>query len=61
MDQIQLPNTDSPEVMQQAIAMHLTQAVWEHRSRTVHADDMEEQLIQLYKRVFAGVAAAHQQ
>jgi hypothetical protein len=47
--------------MQQAIAMHLTQAVWEHRSRTVHADDMEEQLIQLYKRVFASVAATHQQ
>jgi len=55
----ELPNTDSPEVMQQAIAMHLTQTVWEHFSRTIHADEMEEQLLQLYQRIYAGVSEAH--
>lgn len=59
MEHAELPNTDSPDVMQQAIAMHLTQTVWEHYSRTVHADEMESQLIQLYERVYASVAKAH--
>lgn len=59
MEHPELPNTDSPEVMQQAIAMHLTHTVWEHYSRTIHADEMEEQLLQLYQRVYKNVAAAH--
>ena len=45
--------------MEQAIAMHLTETVWEHYSRTVHADEMEAQLIQLYMRVYASVVKAH--
>jgi hypothetical protein len=59
VEQVQLPDTDSPEVMQQAIAMHLTKIVWEHYSRTIHADEMETQLIQLYERVYGSVAKAH--
>ena len=58
MEPIALPNTDSPDVMEQAVSIWLTHVIWNHMSR-YHTDDMEEQLLSLYGRVFGHVHAAH--
>lgn len=58
MDDLQLPNTDSPEVMQQAISLHVTGMIWDHAFRTVDPDEMEQAFLDLYKRVYASVSAA---
>jgi hypothetical protein len=58
VEPIALPNTDSPEVMTQAVAVWLTHIVWQHMSR-YHTDDMEEQLLALYGRVYHSVAESH--
>ena len=60
MEPIPLPNTDSPEVMEQAVTVWLTHAIWHHMSR-YHTDDMEEQLLALYARVFEHVHKAHRE
>ena len=59
MDDLKLPNTDSPEVMQQAVALHLTAELWEQASRDVHPSDWEQAMLELYKRVFVAVSATH--
>ena len=58
MEPMELPDTDSPEVMQQAISAWLTHIIWQHMSR-YHTDDMEEQLIELYSRVYKSISTAH--
>jgi hypothetical protein len=58
VEHTQLPNTDSPEVMTEAIAVWLTNIVWQHMSR-YHTDDMEPELLKLYGRVYASVKEAH--
>jgi len=58
VEPIELPNTDSPEVMTQAVSTWLTHIIWQHMSR-YHTDDMEEQLLELYGRVYTSVAASH--
>lgn len=59
MEPLGLPNTDSPEVMEQVVSVWLTHIIWQHLSR-YHTDDMEEQLLLLYSRVFKAVRQAHQ-
>ena len=59
MDELRLPNTDSPEVMQQAVTLHLTAVLWEQDSRDVHPDKWEEALLALYSRVYGAVKKAH--
>ena len=58
MEPIQLPNTDSPEVMEQAVSIWLTHLVWQHLQR-YHTDDLEEQLLALYGRVYKAVHETH--
>jgi hypothetical protein len=59
VDDVTLPDTDSPEVMEQAICLILTDLIWEQASRSVHADDTEGAVIGLYQRVHQAVHAAH--
>lgn len=52
---IKLPNTDSPEVMKQAISVHLMNLIWDELARTVDPDDYEAHAIGLFDRVFKAV------
>ena len=54
-----LPDTDSPEVMQQAIAMWLTGLVWEQTSRLIPDEKVEAELTSIYHRVYQLVSQAH--
>jgi hypothetical protein len=58
VDPITLPNSDSPEVMEQAVSVWLTHAIWHHMSR-YHTDDIEEAILALYTRVYQNVHKAH--
>jgi len=51
MEDVNLPNTDSPEVMAQAISLQLTYLIWEQASRAFAADETEEAILALYQRV----------
>ena len=51
MDTIELPDTDSPEVMQQVISLWLTKVIWDEYSRGIQTDDTEKELLGLYTRV----------
>jgi hypothetical protein len=50
-----LPDTDSTDVMQMAVSLWLTDLIWVQVSRTIHADDAESTLTDLYSRVYASV------
>ena len=58
-ENLSLPDTDSPEVMEQAVSLMLTSIVWEQLSRVIHPDEAEEALTAAYARVFEKVKEAH--
>ena len=59
MDRINLPDTDSNEVMQQAVSLWLTSVILEQDPRFRHtADDFEESLLGVYQRVYAAIGKA---
>jgi hypothetical protein len=60
MDELDLPSTDSPEVMEQAVSIWLTHIIWDQHSRGVHPDQIEENLVDLYSRVYRKVREAHE-
>jgi len=53
--EIRLPDTDSPEVMKQAISVHLMNLIWDELARTVNPDEFEEHAINLFDRVYRAV------
>lgn len=59
MDHLNLPDTDSPEVMQQVISLWLTNVIWEENSRLVSSEDLEGKLLETYSRVYQAVRNAH--
>lgn len=59
MDNFTLPNTDSPEVMQQAISTWMTTLIWKQVARGVHDDEAEELLLGIYTRIYRAVKTAH--
>lgn len=59
MEVVELPNTDSPEVMSQAVSIWLTHVIWEQYSRVVHPEELEEQMLNVYSRVYKSVSEAH--
>ncbi|MFN2115320.1 MAG: hypothetical protein ACK2T6_06370 [Anaerolineae bacterium] len=59
MEPIELPNSDSPEVMTQAVSIWLTHVIWEQFSRVTHPEEIEEQLLGVYSRVYKSVSDAH--
>lgn len=60
MEKIELPDTDSPEVMQQAISFTVAQQIWDLVSRLERDEEHEEKFLALYQRVYASVKQAHQ-
>ena len=54
-----LPNTDSPEVMQQAISIWLTNLIWEQASRLIPDEKVEAEVTSIYARVYKAVSHAH--
>lgn len=58
MDDIRLPNTDSPEVIQHAITVHMVSIIWDQAYRTVDPDEMETTMLDLYRRIFKAVSTA---
>jgi hypothetical protein len=58
MSEMELPDTNSPEVMRQVVTLWLTNVIWEQYSRVVHADEIEEQLLEVYRRVHRVVEEA---
>ena len=59
MDELNLPDTDSPEVMQQAVSLLITHVVWEQVSRSVDPDSTETEILAIYKRVYDSINSAH--
>ena len=59
VEELDLPNTNSPEVMEQAISAWLTNIVWDQHSRAVHPDELEKDLLAIYDRVYKAVKATH--
>lgn len=60
MEELELPPTDSPEVMERAISAWLTHVIWDQHSRGVHPDHIEENILELYNRVFTAVHKTHE-
>ena len=58
MELVELPNTDSPNVMNQAVTIWLTHVIWEQFSRVSHPEEIEEQLLGVYERVYKSVSSA---
>jgi hypothetical protein len=56
---LDLPDTDSSDVMEMAIALWLSERVWDQVARAVHGDDAEEMLVAIYDRVFKAVRKTH--
>ncbi|HQZ71178.1 MAG: hypothetical protein ACH37Z_14370 [Anaerolineae bacterium] len=59
MEEFQLPNTDSPEVMQQAVAVWIAGQVWQALARTVRDDEAEQTLTEIYDRVYRNIKKTH--
>ena len=59
MEELTLPDTDSAEVMQQAVSLCLTHMIWDQLSRGVHPDNVEEDLLALYQRVTKAIREAN--
>lgn len=59
MDNFALPDTDSPEVMEQAISIWMTTLVWRQISRVVHDEEAESRLLSIYDHIFRGVKKTH--
>jgi hypothetical protein len=59
VDNVELPDTDSPAVMNQAVALWLTNVIWDQYSRVIHADEIEEKLLEVYGRVYKAVEQTH--
>lgn len=59
MDRMQIPNTDSPEVMEQVVTLWITDQVWDQVSRLLRDEELEENLLQLYDRVYRSVKKSH--
>ena len=55
MENFQLPDTDSPEVMQQAVAVWITGQVWQALQRAVRDDEAEQVIADVYDRVYKSV------
>jgi hypothetical protein len=60
VDKFEFPDTDSPEVMQQAISFAVAQQIWDLVSRLERDEEHEEKFLALYHRVYASVKQAHQ-
>ena len=58
-ENIELPNTDSPEVMQQAVSVYLMNLIWEELSRTVDPEKVDERVVDTYERVYSEVRRIH--
>lgn len=59
MEEFQLPDTSSPEVMQQAVAVWITGQVWHALARTVRDDEAEQTLTEIYDRIYRNVRKTH--
>ncbi len=59
MDGMQIPDTDSPEVMEQVVTLWITDQVWDQVSRLLRDEELEENLLQLYDRVYRSVKQSH--
>lgn len=59
MEFVELPDTDSPDVMTQAVSVYLTQVIWEQFSRHMDPDTMDDQLLSVYSKVYETVSKTH--
>ena len=59
MDKMEIPDTDSPEVMEQVVSLWITDQIWDQVSRLLHDDELEEKLTTLYNRVYNSVKRTH--
>ena len=61
MDRLEyeLPNTDSAEVMTQAVAVYIMSIAWPEVSRALNPDEADQNALELYDRIYRGVAKTH--
>ena len=56
---VDLPDTDNADVMQQAVSVFLMHLVWEEFSRIIDPEQIEEQALELYGRIYSKVDQIH--
>ncbi len=59
MDSFSLPNTDSPEVMEQAISIWMTTLIWRQIARVVLDEEAEQRLLGIYDGIYRAVRKTH--
>ncbi|MCE7938448.1 hypothetical protein DCC79_12085 [bacterium] len=59
MDNFSLPNTDSPEVMEQAISIWMTTLIWRQIARVVLDEESEARLLGIYDNIYRTVRKTH--
>lgn len=58
MSSVELPNTDSPEVMRQVVSLWLTNLIWDQYSRGIPPERTEEEIVGMYTRVYQALQPA---
>jgi len=61
VDHLNLPNSDSPEVMEQAVSIWMTSQIWQQVARVVHHDDAEDKILSIYDKVYRAVKKTHRE
>jgi hypothetical protein len=56
---MELPNTDSPEVMELAVAVFITEQLWTSVGRMTASDETEQVYLALYDRVYKALKKTH--
>jgi len=59
MESYELPNTDSADVMQQAVALNLLHLVWPEITRTMNPDEADDHAIAVYQKIYRALDATH--
>ena len=55
----ELPNTDNPEVMTQAVAVFIMTIAWPEISRAMNPDEADVNTLALYDRIYRSVSKTH--
>ncbi len=58
-EKLELPNTDNPDVMAQAVSIFLLDKVWDEFSRIIDPEQIEDKAMELYGRIYGRVTSIH--
>lgn len=61
MDRLEyeLPDTDNPQVMTQAVAVYIMSIAWPELARAMNPDETDKNALEVYDRIYRSVAKTH--